>query len=347
MHRICKSLATHGFKVTLVGRQFKTSAQFNNKHFTYKRISCLFNKGFAFYAEYNIRLFLYLLFRKMDGICAIDLDTILPCLLISKIKKVQRIYDAHEYFIELKEVRTRPIVQKVWCLVEQIAVPQFKNGYTVSFSIADDFKQRFNHDYLTIRNLPITKPITRKYIGRERTLFFGGNVNEARGFEFLIPALKQLPYKLIIAGDGNFMPQLKKLIEENQVENKIILKGKVSPFELHELALNATLGISFVEKDGWNQYYSLANKFFDYIHAGLPQISMNFPEYARVNNHYKVAVLIDDLDIDTIVRTIDEVMNNPYLLQDMYQNCLNAREEYNWEMEEKQLINYYKTIFNS
>jgi hypothetical protein len=34
----------------------------------------------------------------MDGICAIDLDTITPCLAISKLKNIPRIYDAHEFF---------------------------------------------------------------------------------------------------------------------------------------------------------------------------------------------------------------------------------------------------------
>src|SRR5689334_10089007 len=83
MHRICHSLAIAGYDVTLVGRRLKNSLPLEQKSFRQKRLRCFFNKGSWFYREYNIRLFLYLLFCKMDGICAIDLDTILPCLYIS------------------------------------------------------------------------------------------------------------------------------------------------------------------------------------------------------------------------------------------------------------------------
>ena len=112
MHRICGSLAEAGYHVTLVGRRLSTSKALQEKNFTQKRIACFFNRGFLFYAEYNFRLFLFLLFRRMDAVCAIDLDTILPCLFVSKMRHIKRVYDAHEYFTELKEVRTRPYVQR-------------------------------------------------------------------------------------------------------------------------------------------------------------------------------------------------------------------------------------------
>ena len=92
----------------------KASLPLSTQPFLQKRINCLFEKGKLFYAEYNIRLFFYLLFKKMDCIGAIDLDTILPGYSISKIKKVKRIYDAHELFCEMKEIATRPAIYKVW-----------------------------------------------------------------------------------------------------------------------------------------------------------------------------------------------------------------------------------------
>ena len=96
MIRICSSLAHAGYTVTLVGRSKSDSISLSSgQAFLQKRIKCLFQKGKLFYAEYNFRLFFYLLLKKMDGICAIDLDTILPCYYISKLKKVKRVYDAH------------------------------------------------------------------------------------------------------------------------------------------------------------------------------------------------------------------------------------------------------------
>ena len=138
MDRICTTLSQNGYSVTLVGRQLRSSAPLSSKPYMQKRISCWFTKGKIFYAEYNIRLWAFLISKRMDAICAIDLDTILPCLMISRWKRIPRIYDAHELFTEMKEVITRPSVHKFWLGIEKKAVPQFKNGYTVSESIADD-----------------------------------------------------------------------------------------------------------------------------------------------------------------------------------------------------------------
>jgi glycosyltransferase involved in cell wall biosynthesis len=344
MNRICHTLASNGFTVTLVGRHIINTVPLEEKTFAQKLVSCFFNKGFLFYAEYNIRLFILLLFSKADAVCAIDLDTILPCLLVSKMKGIVRIYDAHEYFTELKEIRERPLKRKVWKQIETLAVPKFNYGYTVSQSITDDFNIRFSKQYITIRNLPVLLPIKPKK-RNENLLFFGGAVNEARGFEFLIPALKALPYNLLIAGDGNFMPQLKKLIHEHNVIDKVVLKGWVSPSELKQLAQQGTLGISLVERDGLNQFFSLTNKFFDYLHAGLPQVCMNFPEYKNINDQYKVAVLIDDLNADLLAATIKELMENDSLLKELSDNCLKAREELNWQQEQQKLIAFYKQLF--
>ena len=143
MIRICSTLARAGHKVELIGRKLKTSIQITPHQFNQKRIKCIFVKGKLFYLEYNIRLFFYLLFKKTDCICAIDLDTILPVLICSKIKSIKRVYDAHELFCEMKEIINRPIIYQVWKKIEQFSVPQFVNGYTVNKPIARELKKMY------------------------------------------------------------------------------------------------------------------------------------------------------------------------------------------------------------
>ena len=344
MNRICSSLAGNGFDVTLIGRRIKNSKPLQQKSFQQKRLHCFFNKGFLFYAEYNLRLFFFLLFKKMDGICAIDLDTILPCLFISKLKSTKRIYDAHEFFTEMKEVRTRPVVQKFWLAVEKFTVPKFEYGYTVSESLANEFKLRYKKNYITIRNMPVLQELTR-VAKSEKYLFYQGAVNEGRAFEYLIPAMKWISYKLIICGDGNFMEQLKKLIKENNVEEKVELKGMMLPQELLPLAQKAALGMGLADREGIHQFLALPNKFFDYVHAGLPQIAMAYPEYEKINNEYKVAVLIDSLEPAAIAKKINEVMEDEELLKEMHNNCLKAKNIFCWQHEEKILVKFYKNIF--
>lgn len=346
MHRICTSLSENGYAVTLVGRRLSSSVPLTKKKFAQKRIRCLFNKGKLFYIEYNLRLVTFLAFRKIDAICAIDLDTIVPCYTISRLKSIPRIYDAHELFTELKEVVTRPRIQKVWSRIEKRFVPKFKWGYTVSESIAGEFHRRYAVNYSTIRNVPLLRAFDSNE-KNEKIILYQGAVNEARGFEYLIPAMKWVNSKLIICGDGNFMEQLKKLIQLHQVENKVELKGMLQPEALWPIAQKAHIGVAVAEKEGLNQYFALPNKFFDYIHACLPQVTMNYPEYKKINEQFEVAVLVDDLTPQKIAETLNNLLLDDVLYWRLKENCLKAREMLNWQKEEKKLLAFYQSVLKN
>ena len=216
MQRICTSLAANGFAVTLVGRKLKTSIPFTEQLFQQKRLYCFFTDGFLFYAEYNLRLFFWLLFQKVDIICAIDLDTILPCYAASALRSKQRVYDAHELFTEQKEIVTRPTVHKFWLVVEKFAVPKFKNGYTVNQFIVDELQRRYSVHYSIVRNLPVLAPLVKKENAGRTFIIYQGAVNEGRSFETLIPAMQFVNAQLKIYGKGNFFEQCKQLIKDYQ-----------------------------------------------------------------------------------------------------------------------------------
>ncbi len=344
MKRICTSLGMNGFSVSLIGRKLPNSLPLAKEIYTQYRLTCFFSTGKLFYIEYNIRLFLFLFFKKPDAICAIDLDTILPCYIISELKNIPRIYDAHELFTEMKEVVTRPVIKHFWMGIEKFSVPKFSFGYTVCESIAEVFHQRYAVKFKTIRNLPV-KNSEVEVPEREDFILYQGAVNESRGLEFLVPAMKMVDRKLIICGDGNFMSQLKILIHKNKLAEKIILKGMLKPNELKYYTNKAFIGISILENTGLNQYLSLQNKFFDYLNAGLPQVSMNFPEYRKINEQYEVAFLVDELDPKKIAEAINNLIDDKMKYNQLRNNCLLAREEFNWEKEEKKLIDFYKNIF--
>ena len=84
--KTCDVLTEIGFEVILVGRKLKNSLPIHRKYST-KRFRLVFNKGILFYAEYNTRLFLFLLFSRKSFLFSNDLDTLLPNYLISKIQK--------------------------------------------------------------------------------------------------------------------------------------------------------------------------------------------------------------------------------------------------------------------
>lgn len=347
MIRICTSLACDGYDVYLVGRKKADSVPLFKQHYKQKRLNCWFEKGKKFYIEYNIRLFIFLMLKKMDAICAIDLDTILPCYYISKLKHIKRVYDAHEYFSQQKEIISRPAIYRIWHRIEKRYLPKFSKGYTVGVCICNEFKKLYGVDYEVIRNVPLLKKNTENIStnGNEKIILYQGAVNEARGLEFLIPAMKNIHAVLHIYGDGNFMDQTRLLIQVNNLKGKVLVMGMLVPSKLEAITSEAYIGINFIENNGLNQYFSLANKFFDFIHAGIPQVTMQFPEYEKVNNEYNVALLINDLKSTAIEHAINTLLNDKTIYCDLQQNCLKARKVLNWQLEEIKLLAFYKRLF--
>ncbi len=343
MMRICSSLAQAGYEVTLTGAATKHSLPLSGTVYSQKWLTSIFNKGKLFYIEYNIRLLFFLLFKKTDLICAIDLDTIIPCYISSKVKKIIRVYDAHELFCEMKEVVTRPVIYRIWKMIERYTVPRFKYGYTVNEPIRKEFERMYSVKYEVIRNIALFEPDGIP-VKQEGYIIYQGAVNEGRSFETLIPAMQWVDAPLIICGDGNFMSQVKNLVRQYGLENKVILKGKILPKELKEYTLRARAGVTLFDKAGMSNYYSLANRFFDYIHAGIPQLCVNYPVYAEINNQYKIGVLLEDLSPEAIAEGLNLLLKNDNLYRELQQNCLMARKELNWQKEEQKLLAFYKKL---
>jgi glycosyltransferase involved in cell wall biosynthesis len=346
MIRIGESLATEGYEVLLVGRKLKYSQPFINQYIKHKRFNLYFNKGKFFYIEYNIRLFFWLLFQRFDIICGIDLDTILPCYFASKLRGGKPcVYDAHELFTEVPEVIRRPFTRKIWLGVERFVVPRLKYKYTVSKSVADEFFRRYKSRFEVIRNLPnFTEPSPPPTpIHSLPVILYQGNLNEGRGLETAVQAMQYIENAVFwIAGDGDLGPALRGMVNELELEQKVTFLGYVQPKDLASVTQKATIGIHISEDKGLSYQFSLANKFLDYIQAGVPQICTQFVEYQRLNDEYEVAVLIEKTDIRLLVEAIQHLLSDPVFYNRLKQNCVEAAKILNWENEEKKLIQFYE-----
>ncbi|HLA53667.1 MAG TPA: glycosyltransferase [Flavitalea sp.] len=344
MIRICQSLTNNGFEIAIVGTSNPRPAEETPPAYRRYRLACIFHKGKTGYAEFNLRLFFFLLFRKMDGICAIDLDTIVPVFLVSAIKRVKRFYDAHELFCEMQEVVSRPAIYNTWKWVERNFVPRFKHGYTVNEPIAAEFRKLYGMNYLVIRNLPVLRQLELPE-KNERFILYQGAVNEGRSFETLIPAMKEINARLFICGDGNFMSSARSMVAEQRLEDKIIFTGMLLPEALRTISLQAWIGINVLSNSALSIYYSLANRFFDYMHAGLPQVCIDFPAYRQINDQYGFAELIPDNQTGTIEKAINGLLEDEQKYFRLQQHCMSARNELNWDQEEKILIDFYQQQF--
>jgi glycosyltransferase involved in cell wall biosynthesis len=339
MIRICTSLLEEGYIVKIIGRKQSNSLAIIPKPYKQKRIRCLFSKGKLFYIEYNIRLFFYLLFQRFDAACAIDLDTILPVLAVSAIKGKKRFYDAHEYFTEVPELIGRPFTRSVWKWIAKFSIPKMTSCYTVGNALASIFKEKYHTDFNVVRNFPFLIP-DRKVKKHDRMILYQGAVNVGRGLEQLIEAIKDIDVQLVIAGYGDIQHKIKKMVEARGYHYKVILSGYLTPSQLEELTPKAFLGYNLLDAASLSYYYSLSNKFFDYIHAGVPSLSNPFPEYVEINKQYKVSHLIE-LDTEEIKKAILYLLDNHDYYNELKNNCLRAREVFNWQTEQTKLVRIY------
>ncbi len=343
MIRICSTLSSAGYDVTLVGFKRKKSKPLLERPFKQIRLPIIAEKGKIMYAHYWFNLFFFLLFRKVDIICAIDLDTILPVYIISILRNKKRVYDAHEIFTELKEVISRPVIYKMWNWIGNKTVPHFPIGYTIGESYAADFKKKYGVDYGIVRNATILKPLHLPE-KKEKYILYQGAVNVGRCFEQLIPAMQYIDTRLIICGEGNFFDEAVELTKKLNLEQKINFMGYVPPAQLSDYTLNAWVGITLFEDTSLSNRLSLANRFFDYMHYAVPQLCIKYPEYERINEQYEIATLVDNPTPEMIAQSINRLLNDMDYYHLLQQNCLKAREKYCWQEETKTLLKVYESI---
>jgi len=344
MIRICTSLHAAGYDVLLIGRQRPNSGELPPRPFRQKRIRQHIDRGKAFYVLYNIKLFFALLFVKADCFCAIDLDTILPVFYVSRIRRKPRVYDAHELFCEMEEVVTRPATQKMWYAIERHTVPNFPLGYTVNESYVHEYNRMYGVQYSIVRNATVLRPLVIPP-KPERIILYQGAVNQGRCFPELIAAMKDVDAVLVICGEGNFYVEAQALVREYGLGHKVTFTGYVRPEELAAYTLNAYVGITLFVATSLSNELSLANRFFDYMHAGVPQLCANYPEYAAVNARYEIASLLEDVRPQTIADALNKLLHDSAYYSRLQSQCLEAREVYCWQKEEERLLAVYGGIF--
>lgn len=345
MQRICQTLSDAGYEVLLVGRKKKNSIPLEERSYQQRRLSCFFEKGKWFYIEYNIRLLLLLLFSRYQAVCAVDLDTLLPASTAARLRNKALAFDAHEYFTELPELVDRPRVQKIWAWVERNGLPQAQLCYTVGTALADIFTEKHRKRFYCIRNVPFAIAAAlppNPFPQTQYRLLYQGALNEGRGLEACIDALRLLPdsVELWLAGEGDLSQALRQRAAD--LGERVRFLGYVPPVQLRELTQQADIGLNLLENKGLNYYYSLANKFFDYLQAERPSLNPDFPEYRAICQEDEVGLLLPDCHPSTIAEAVERLIQSPSRYAELQANCRAAKAKYTWEQESRLLLRLYE-----
>ena len=352
LEKVCDFLVSNGFEILLVGRRYRNSPSLEPRKYATKRLHLIFRKGFAFYAEYNLRLFFYLLFKKCDILVANDLDTLLPNFLVSRIRKKKIIYDSHEYFCGLPELEGRPFVTAFWKKIERFCFPHLPEVTTVSSSIAEIYDKEYpqrDNKVKVVRNFPRrNKPAlteTRATLGLpedKKLIVMQGAINKDRGAEELILAMKETDNALLlIIGNGDVIPHLNKLVDNENLSGKIKFIPRLTPERLFQYTTHCDLGCSLEKDTNANYRYALPNKLFDYIRAGLPVLVSDLPEMKKIIAESQVGETIESHSPSDIAASISSLFADTQRYNYYKQNTKAAAEKYCWENEEGVLRQVY------
>jgi len=365
VHKICQSLHQEGYRVLLIGRHHPLSPEIRPRDYPTVRLKTLFRSTFLFYLEFNIRLFIRLLRERPAILLGNDLDVMPATLSAARIRKTPVVYDTHEFFLGMAGMDRKPVRRAVWKWIESRTFSRLKYIYTVSDSIGNLYRKIYLKKVLTVRNLPLrnsgdtelSRPekswinsVDNKIPDNRHILIFqGAGINESRGAEELVYSMLFLEadkYHLVIVGGGDVMIKLERIIEQNYLASKVTLIPKVPFSVLGHFTRKAHLGISIDKGSVLNHRYSLPNKLFEYLHAGVPVLASRLTEQEKIIQQYDVGTFIENHQPEHIAQRIRAVFSDPETMERWKRNCCRVKEELNWENESKKLIDIFKQVEN-
>lgn len=354
VHRSCSVLEDLGYQVFLVGRKKKNSPQMPKRTYLYKRLNLVFEKGALFYAALNFRLFFFLLFRKQQFLFANDLDTLPAAFLVSRIKRLPLLYDSHELFTEVPELTDRPTIQKIWLAIEKMLLPHLPEMLTVNYSIAAIFEQKYQLKVGVVRNVPQRiqqlEALDKNKLGLREDQYMliiqGSGLNVQRGIEEAVLAMEWISNAvLFIVGDGDVLPAVKKMVQENKLTAKVRFIARLPYTELLRYTAAADLGLALDKPLSLNYQLALPNKVFDYIQAGTPILASELIEIKTLILKYDIGKVIIEVKPEKIAEAINALLSDAERLRQLKLNCLNAAEIEHWENDRQVLEAAIRRIF--
>ena len=190
------------------------------------------------------------------------------------------------------------------CKIEKFLINKAKLVITVNQSIAEILMRENNIASVNVlRNMPY-KSTNNKMVSKIESgfpnckfnLIYTGNVEKGRGMSSIIEAFKFVHPDVglaIMGRDSDYRNKMIEFVKSLKLENRIKFISAVFPDEVVNFCKLADIGIAPIKNICKSYYLSLPNKIFEYIQAGIPVMSSDFPEMKRVIDEYNIGNTFD------------------------------------------------------
>lgn len=291
-----------------------------------------------------------------------DSDTLGPVAATARRLGIPFVYDAHELWLGQgrwgRSWLWFALMYLFFSVLERRLIHRSAAQVTVSAPIARWLEQRYHLQHVElIPNYPEAREESRRDL-RSRidpqdlppeaplVLYLGGLMEE-RGLEALIQSIPlwRSDAHLALLGRGTFEDTLQRLAVELGVQRRMHVLTPVPPDEVVGWAASADLGVSPIAPSLLSYRYSLPNKLFQYMAAGLPVVASDFPQVRDVVVGSDAGLCVDTTDARQIASAIDGLLADADLRRAMGRNARRAVEErYNWDVAARTLIGVYRSL---
>lgn len=270
-----------------------------------------------------------------------------------KLKKIGKkvIFDSHEDVP--KQMLGKPylnaplrrLIGMVFGIYENYACAKFDAIITATPYIRDKFLE-INTNSVDINNFPLLDELANTSdwsIKKDEVSYIGG-IAKIRGIEQVVKAMTFTKgVKLNLA--GKFSEQdTEKMIKSYIGWKKVDELGYLSRKEVADVLERSKIGlVTFLPLP--NHIDSQPNKMFEYMSAGIPIVTSNFPLWREIVEGNECGLCVDPLNPKAIGEAIQYLIDNPAQAERMGGNGRKAVEgKFNWPVEEKKLLDLYKGL---
>jgi glycosyltransferase involved in cell wall biosynthesis len=269
--------------------------------------------------------------------------------------KAPLVYDSHEIYAHQNV--PHPTRRRRWFVqaVERTVLKRAAAVITVNESIADYLAKKYriarpvvvmNVPWKSVAVEPASLPEPFRADGL-KILYLGG-IMRGRGLEEAIHATALLPdARLIMMGPvvrPMYQEGFAKLAADLGIADRVYFVPPVPPEAVTAVASHATVGLAMINNICLSYFYSLPNKIFESMHAGLPVVASDFPEIKRIVEGYEVGVTCDPEDAAAIAAAIRRVLSDPVKYEQMRENARAAAGLFTWDREAEKLVALYARI---
>ncbi|MDY0320118.1 MAG: glycosyltransferase family 4 protein [Arcobacteraceae bacterium] len=352
------SLVNDGYEVDVYClKSKKISAHEVREKVNLKRFGIVGNKILTFLTAY-VGMFIYSLGKKIDSVHAHDVNALPIAYIIALIKRVPLIYDTHELWSQSHHSISSQFVLNCVAFMEKLFAKRATKIITVSDSIKTYLEKYFAvNDIEVIRNIPSYTHSGKYNIFREkynlsediRICLYQGLISKTRGVDLIVKAALEVCKKndnvvFFFLGDGPYLEELKQLVIDSNLEDKIYILGKIEQNELLKYTMSADIGVHAISNTCLNHEYCLPNKVFEYIHAHVVLVVTNLLELSKFVEENQVGITFEDNDAKSLEESLNKILVDNELYNKFKSNSMEASQKLTWDNEYKVLKKLYEDI---